>query len=138
MDKKIFYRVSNTETNQGLWYDMEGNFTGLIHTKFNFCLNHELPMPYDKEIVGWLSTTDELDALLHWFTKEDIIELTGVVEEVLPGSMYKVKIENMPNLMLCYTSGKLKQHKIRIILGDRVKVEVSPYDLSKGRVSYRL
>ena len=52
--------------------------------------------------------------------KEDIIELTGVVEEVLPGSMYKVKIENMPNLMLCYTSGKLKQHKIRIILGDRV------------------
>ena len=70
--------------------------------------------------------------------KEDIIELTGVVEEVLPGSMYKVKIENMSNLMLCYTSGKLKQHKIRIILGDRVKVEVSPYDLSKGRVSYRL
>ena len=52
--------------------------------------------------------------------------------------MYKVKIENMPNLMLCYTSGKLKQHKIRIILGDRVKVEVSPYDLTKGRVSYRL
>ena len=70
--------------------------------------------------------------------KEDIIELTGVVEEVLPGSMYKVKIENMLNLMLCYTSGKLKQHKIRIILGDRVKIEVSPYDLSKGRVSYRL
>jgi len=70
--------------------------------------------------------------------KEDIIELIGVVEEVLPGSMYKVKIENMSNLMLCYTSGKLKQHKIRIILGDRVKVEVSPYDLSKGRVSYRL
>ena len=70
--------------------------------------------------------------------KEDIIELQGVVEEVLPGSMYKVKIENMSNLMLCYTSGKLKQHKIRIILGDRVKVEVSPYDLSKGRVSYRL
>ena len=70
--------------------------------------------------------------------KEDIIELTGVVEEVLPGSMYKVKIENMPNLMLCYTSGKLKQHKIRIILGDCVKIEVSPYDLSKGRVSYRL
>lgn len=75
MDKKIFYRVSNTKTNQGLWYDMEGKFTGLIHTKFNFCLNHELPMPYDKEIVGWLSTTDELDALWHWFTKEDISKL---------------------------------------------------------------
>jgi translation initiation factor IF-1 len=70
--------------------------------------------------------------------KEDIIEVTGVVEEVLPGSMFKVKIDNMPGTMLCYTSGKLKQHKIRIILGDKVKVEVSPYDLSKGRVSYRL
>jgi translation initiation factor IF-1 len=70
--------------------------------------------------------------------KEDIIEVTGVVEEVLPGNMFKVKIDNMPNRMLCYTSGKLKQHKIRIILGDKVKVEVSPYDLSKGRVSYRL
>jgi translation initiation factor IF-1 len=70
--------------------------------------------------------------------KEDIIELIGVVEEVLPGSMYRVKIDNMSTCMLCYTSGKLKQHKMRIILGDRVKVEVSPYDLTKGRVSYRL
>lgn len=70
--------------------------------------------------------------------KEDTIELTGVVEEVLPGNMFKVKVDNMSSIILCYTSGKLKQHKIRIILGDRVKVEVSPYDLSKGRVSYRL
>lgn len=70
--------------------------------------------------------------------KDDIIELTGEVEEVLPGSMYRVKVENMPNLLLCYTSGKLKQHKIKIILGDKVKVEVSPYDITKGRVTYRL
>lgn len=71
-------------------------------------------------------------------SKEDTIEITGVVEEVLPGNMFKVKVDNMSNTILCYTSGKLKQHKIRIILGDRVKVEVSPYDLTKGRVSYRL
>jgi translation initiation factor IF-1 len=70
--------------------------------------------------------------------KEDIIELTGAVEEVLPGNMFRVKMDNMSTVILCYTSGKLKQHKIRIILGDRVKVEVSPYDLSKGRISYRL
>lgn len=70
--------------------------------------------------------------------KDDIIELTGLVEEVLPGNMFRVRIENMPVPLLCYTSGKLKQHKIRVILGDNVKVEVSTYDLSKGRVTYRL
>jgi translation initiation factor IF-1 len=71
-------------------------------------------------------------------SKNDLIELTGIVDEVLPGSMYRVKIDNMPNTITCYTSGKLKQHKIKIILGDRVKVEVSAYDLTKGRVTYRL
>jgi len=70
--------------------------------------------------------------------KDDIIELVGKVEEVLPGNMYRVKVENMPNILLCYMGGKLKQHKIRIILGDNVKIEVSPYDLTKGRVTYRL
>lgn len=70
--------------------------------------------------------------------KEDVIELTGEVEEVLPGNMFRVKVDSMSAVLLCYTSGRLKQHKIRIILGDRVKVEVSPYDLTKGRISYRL
>ena len=70
--------------------------------------------------------------------KEDIIELTGTVEEVLPGNMFRVKVENIPNLLLCYMGGKLKQNKIRIILGDSVRVEMSPYDLTKGRVTYRL
>ena len=70
--------------------------------------------------------------------KDDIIELTGTVEEVLPGNMFRVKVENMPNVLLCYMGGKLKQHKIRIILGDNVKLEVSPYDLTKGRITYRL
>jgi translation initiation factor IF-1 len=70
--------------------------------------------------------------------KDDIIELTGTVEEVLPGNMFRVKVDNLPNILTCYTSGKLKQHKIKIILGDRVKIEVSPYDLTKGRVTYRL
>lgn len=70
--------------------------------------------------------------------KDDIIELTGKVDEVLPGNMFRVKVDNMPNLLLCYMGGKLKQHKIRIILGDNVKIEVSPYDMTKGRISYRL
>ena len=70
--------------------------------------------------------------------KDDIIELTGQVEEVLPGNMFRVKVANIPTVLLCYMGGKLKQHKIRIILGDNVKIEVSPYDLTKGRVTYRL
>ena len=70
--------------------------------------------------------------------KDQLIELTGSVEEVLPGSMFRVKIDNTPAIIICYTSGKLKKHKIKIIMGDRVKIEVSPYDLTKGRVTYRL
>jgi translation initiation factor IF-1 len=71
-------------------------------------------------------------------SKDDILELTGVVEEVLPANMYRVRIENIPNTVLCYLGGRLKQNKIRIILGDSVRVEMSTYDLSKGRVVYRL
>jgi translation initiation factor IF-1 len=70
--------------------------------------------------------------------KKDVIELTGTVKEVLPGNMFRVKVQEIPELLLCYMGGKLKQHKIRIILGDSVKLEISPYDLTKGRVTYRL
>jgi translation initiation factor IF-1 len=70
--------------------------------------------------------------------KDDVIELKGVVKEVLPGNMYRIKVEELPDLLLCYLAGKLKQHKIRIILGDTVKLEISPYDLTRGRVTYRL
>lgn len=71
-------------------------------------------------------------------SKEDMIEMTGKVNDVLPGNMFKVQIENTEHIMLCYLGGKLKQHKIRVIQGDKVKVEASPYDLSRGRVTYRL
>ena len=71
-------------------------------------------------------------------SKEDVVELTGVVNEVLPGNMFRVKVESAEKPLLCYLGGKLKQNKIRIILGDAVKLEVSVYDLSKGRITYRL
>lgn len=70
--------------------------------------------------------------------KDDIIELTGTVQEVLPGSMFRVKVDGMDAVLTCYTGGKLKQHKIKIVMNDRVKIEVSSYDLTKGRVTYRL
>jgi len=75
MKKKIFYRVGNTDTGQGLWYSIDGEFTGLIHDKFDFCMNKDLPMPYDPEIIGWQSTTDKFDDLFFWFALEDISRL---------------------------------------------------------------
>jgi len=70
--------------------------------------------------------------------KDDIIELVGLVEEVLPGNMFRVKVESNQHIILCYMGGKLKQHKIKVILGDKVKMEVSPYDLTRGRITYRM
>ena len=67
----------------------------------------------------------------------DIIEMEGDIVEVLPNQMFKVKLDN-EHSVICYTGGKMRQFKIRMIQGDRVKVEISPYDLSKGRITFRL
>jgi hypothetical protein len=75
MKLKVFYRVANNTTKQGLWYDFKGNFTGVIHTKFDFCMNSTLLMPYDSSIKGWLSATDTFSTLFFWFSKEDILRL---------------------------------------------------------------
>jgi translation initiation factor IF-1 len=68
--------------------------------------------------------------------KDDIIELEGVVEDVLPNAMFRVRVNE--NYMVTATiSGRMRQNRIQILLGDRVKLEVSTYDLTKGRVTYR-
>lgn len=72
---RTFYRVCNPTTQQGLWYNFDGTFSGLIHDKFTFCANTELLMDFDSELVGWLSAVEELDHLWAWFTEEDILEL---------------------------------------------------------------
>jgi translation initiation factor IF-1 len=69
--------------------------------------------------------------------RDDILEVQGQVTEVLPNNTFRVKIET-GNEIVCYTNGRLRQNKIRIILGDSVRVEISVYDLTKGRISYRL
>jgi translation initiation factor IF-1 len=68
----------------------------------------------------------------------ELIELTGKVAEVLPNSTFRVKVDNMEQIVLCYMGGRLKQNKIKVILGDKVKIEMSPYDLTKGRITYRM
>ena len=69
-------------------------------------------------------------------SKADLIEAEGVVEEVLPNRAFKVKLKN-DYIIICYPSGKISQNKIRIIEGDKVTVEMSPYDLTKGRITWR-
>jgi len=68
---------------------------------------------------------------------KQLLTINGVVTEVLPGLTYKVKLENGFEIKT-YLSGKMKMNKIRIIEGDKVKIEMSPYDLTNGRITYRL
>jgi translation initiation factor IF-1 len=68
--------------------------------------------------------------------KDDVIEVEGTVIEPLPNAMFRVELEN-GHKVLAHISGKMRMHYIRILPGDRVKVELSPYDLSRGRVVYR-
>lgn len=68
--------------------------------------------------------------------KENVIELDGIIEELLPSATFKVKLENGVSIM-AVASGKMRYNSIRILLGDKVKVEISPYDLTKGRITYR-
>ena len=69
--------------------------------------------------------------------KEDVIEIEGTVVEPLPNAMFRVELEN-GHRVLAHVSGKLKLNFIRILTGDRVRLELSPYDLSRGRITYRL
>ena len=68
--------------------------------------------------------------------KEEVLKFNGIVEEVLGNSMFRVKLEN-DHIVTAYIGGKLRMHTIKIIMGDRVEVEMSPYDLSKARIIYR-
>jgi translation initiation factor IF-1 len=80
---------------------------------FNFCSGGHLPKP-----------------------KEDAIVLEGTVVEPLPNAMFKVELEN-GHQVLAHSSGKMRMHRIRILPGDRVQVEITPYDLNRGRITYR-
>jgi len=69
--------------------------------------------------------------------KEDAIEMEGTVLEALPNAMFRVELDN-GHKVLAHVSGKMRMHYIRILAGDRVKVDLSPYDLTRGRITYRV
>ncbi len=71
---------------------------------------------------------------------KDVIELIGVVEETFPNAMFQVRIlstQAKDHVILCHLAGRMRVHRVRILPGDRVKVEMTPYDLQKGRITYR-
>jgi len=74
---KFFYRVG-TESTEGLWYNKEGKHTGLIHREFNWLSASSLIMPYEPELVGYISVADSLEHLYSWFTKSEILKLQEV------------------------------------------------------------
>jgi translation initiation factor IF-1 len=68
---------------------------------------------------------------------KDVLEVDGIVKESLPNAMFKVELEGLGKEVLCHISGKIRMNYIRIVPGDRVKVEINPYSLDKGRITYR-
>ncbi|MEQ8370802.1 MAG: translation initiation factor IF-1 [Alphaproteobacteria bacterium] len=68
--------------------------------------------------------------------KEELIEFSGTIMEVLPNAMFRVKLEN-DHEVLAHTSGKMRKNRIRVSAGDKVTVEMTPYDLTKGRITFR-
>ena len=68
--------------------------------------------------------------------KEELLEFEGTVTELLPNAMFRVKLENEHEI-LAHTAGKMRKHRIRVLAGDRVNVEMTPYDFSKGRITFR-
>lgn len=69
-------------------------------------------------------------------SKQDVIEVEGTVVEALPNAMFQVKLEN-GHIVLAHVSGKIRMHFIRILPGDKVTIELTPYDLKRGRITYR-
>lgn len=69
-------------------------------------------------------------------SKEEFLEFEGVIEELLPEGRFRVRLDN-DHMVLAYTAGRMKRNRIRSLVGDRVTVEMTPYDLDKGRITYR-
>lgn len=112
----LYYRIAHKDSKQGLWYDASGNFTGLIHNEFNFCTNSGLEMPFDPEIVGWLSATKTLEELFNWFPKDDIERLEKHGWFITVYDADKVK-EYKNHLVICQeTSRVVEMQKISRLL----------------------
>ena len=89
------------------------------------------------EVGPWVAQYGHLNNAWKPMAKEDVIEMEGKVLETLPNTLFKVELEN-GHIVTAHISGRMRKHYIRILTGDGVKVELTPYDLSKGRITYRM
>ncbi|HYH14952.1 MAG TPA: hypothetical protein VD794_07025 [Flavisolibacter sp.] len=108
---KTFYRVAHLNNQQGLWYNPNGEFTGLIHKQFTFCKNTDLKMPFDPEIVGYLSATKTLEELYLWFPKSDI-----------------EKLEEFGYRITVYSASDYKQYKNHWLINQQTSVVINRHN----------
>ena len=83
-----------------------------------------------------VNTSRSIGDIGEWMAKEELLEFPGVVSELLPNAMFRVALEN-GHEVLAHTAGKMRKHRIRVLAGDKVLVEMTPYDLTKGRITFR-
>lgn len=105
------------------------NFSTLRPTRSDKSPPFRLEALFPKRSVRRSDITDNM--------KEELIELAGVVVDKQPNAFFKVKIQDSEHIVFATISGRMRRNRIRILMGDRVDVELSPYDLSKGRITYR-
>jgi hypothetical protein len=107
MNNSLF-RVCRPDTEQGLWYNFDGSFSGLIHSELSFCSSNELKMPFDDELVGFLSATRTLDELYNWFSVSELKKL-----EEFGWFVYEYQAENFKfyekfqHFVICQKTSKI-------------------------------
>jgi translation initiation factor IF-1 len=69
--------------------------------------------------------------------QDEVINMEGVVEEIMPAAMFRIKLDNLDQLVIGYLSGRMRTNNIKVLLGDRVEMQFSPYDLTRGRITKR-
>lgn len=69
--------------------------------------------------------------------QDETISMEGIVEEIMPAAMFRIKLDDMPNVVIGYLSGRMRTNNIKVLLGDRVEIVFSPYDLTRGRITRR-
>ncbi len=111
--KQTYFRVCNPQTEQGLWYNFDGSFSGLIHNRFSFCGSNSLKMDFDPELLGWLSATRSLKELYNWFSQDELKRLQNLGWFVHEYEAEKVKFyEKFQHFVICQeTSRILRRHE---------------------------
>ena len=94
------------------------------------------PAHLQENLKRWSFVTAIKADILEKLSKDDVIEIDGTVQEALPNATFKVELDNK-HVILCHIAGKMRMHYIKIMPGDKVRVELTPYSLDKGRITYR-